>query len=690
MWKLAVDIGGTFTDSVMVNEKTGEVVVAKEPTTTGDASIGFTNTINTLIDQGLEFSQVTQIIHASTLATNTLLERKKEADTCLITTKGFRDVLEIQRQRRYDLFDIFIEKPKPVIPRHYVRELDERISYEGEVIKEMDDEAVRSIIDELAKMGIVSIAISFLHAYANPSHERRVREIIMKTNPNMMVSVSHEVSPHVGEYERSNTTAINAYVMPETKKYLKNLLNGLNRMGFSEDIFIMKSNGGITTVDDMIAFPVHMIEAGPAAGALMGAFYGDHVIHCEELVSFDMGGTTAKLALIEDGRPRITNLFEADKVGLKEGSGLPIVVPAVDLIEIGAGGGSIASVKFGTIKVGPESAGASPGPVCYGAGGEQPTVTDANLVLGYLNPDYFLGGRKKLDAQAAYQAIEKEIAKPLSLDVVKAAWGIHDMVNRNMTAATRIVSIERGKDPRRVPLVVFGGAGPAHGGRIAKELGMSKIFVPMGAGVTSAIGLLVAGLSFDFNRPQMAILENDIVDTVNRLFVEMQKEAQETIERAKISETHTFTRSADLCYVGQGNHLNVAVPDGDLGEKELEEIKKRFNALYREIYGYYDEHQSIEVIRWSLKAFCPPPVLSMKTYPMCGNPDDAIKCRRKVFFPETKGFTNCSVYDRYKLFKGAVIEGPAIIEERESTTVILPEDQGVVDEYGNLMINIKS
>ena len=691
MLKIGVDIGGTFTDVVMVDEKTGELLVTKFSTTTKDPSIGFMNGIDTLFsEKRISFEDVSHIVHASTLATNTLLERKREGDTALITTKGFRDVLELQRQKRYDLFDIFIEKPKPVIPRHYIWEINERVSYDGTIIKEMDEEEVRSIVTKIIQKNVRSIVVSLLHSYANPSHEKRIGEITREMSPDMMLSLSHEVVPHIGEYERTNTAAINAYVMPESRTYLEKLMNGLWKRGYSETIYIMKSNGGVTTVEDMIHFPVHMIEAGPAAGALMAAFYANNVIHCRDLVSFDMGGTTAKLALIEEGRPRITNLFEADKVKMKEGSGLPIIVPAIDLIEIGAGGGSIASVKMGVIKVGPESAGAEPGPVCYGQGGQEPTVTDANLVLGYLDPNYFLGGRKRLDREAAYRSIEEKIAKPLGLDMIQAAWGIHDMVNRNMAAATRIVSVERGRDPRRFPLVVFGGAGPAHGSRIAKELGISKVFVPIGAGVTSAVGLLVAGLSFDFNVSYMKILSHEILDRINSMFVEMQLQGEKMLKKAKASGEYTFFRTADMRYWGQGEHFNVPIPDGTLEERDLEEIKKRFNAVYYSIFGYNDESQPIEAVNWRLRAYCPPPPLKLKKYVhQEGDFREAIKGRRKVFFPETKGFIDCTVYDRYKLFYGAVIEGPAIVEERESTTVILPEDSGLVDEYCNLMIEIQ-
>jgi N-methylhydantoinase A len=691
VWKLAVDIGGTFTDVVMVNEKTGDLLVAKYPTTAKDPSLGFTSGIEMLFrENGLDFDDVSQIVHASTLATNTLLERKKEGDTALLTTKGFRDVLEIQRQRRFDLYDVFVGKPKPVIPRRYIWEINERMSFDGNVIKEIDEEEVRAVLAKLPQKEIRSIAIVLLHSYANPSHEKRIGEIIREMLPDMMLSLSCEVVPHISEYERTNTTAINAYVMPETRTYLGKLVSGLSKMGFSETIYIMKSNGGISTVNEMMDFPVQMIEAGPAAGALMAAFYGTVIMHCENLVSFDMGGTTAKLALVEDGRPRVTNWFEADKIKMKEGSGLPIILPALDLIEIGAGGGSIASVKMGVIRVGPESAGAEPGPVCYGSGGQDPTVTDANLVLGYLDPNYFLGGRKKLDKEAAYRAIEKKIAKPLGVGVTQAAWGIHEMVNKSMAAATRIVSIEKGKDPRKLPFVVYGGAGPAHGSRIAKELGISKVFVPIGAGVTSAIGLLVAGISFDFNSPYMAPLSNDILNIANRMFEGMETEGKKMLKESKATGEYTCFRTADMRYLGQGEHFNVPIPDGNLGDrKDLEEIKKRFNALYYSIFGYNDEDQPIEVVNWRLRAYCPPPPIKLKKYvDQGGDLSKAIKGERKVFFPEAGDFVDCIVYDRYNLFDGAAINGPAIIEEREATIIILPGDFGHVDEYCNLLIEI--
>jgi N-methylhydantoinase A len=691
MWKLAVDIGGTFTDVVMVNEKTGDLLVTKYPTTTKDPSTGFTAGIDMLFrDNGLAFDDVSQIVHASTLATNTLLERKREGDTALLTTKGFRDVLEIQRQRRFDLYDVFIEKPKPVIPRPYIWEINERMSFDGKILKRMDEEEVRAVLVQLIQKEIRSIAIALLHSYANPSHENRIGEIIREMSPDMMLSLSCEVVPHIGEYERTNTAAINAYVMPETRIYLGKILSGLRKMGFLEAIYIMKSNGGISTIDEMMKFPIQMIEAGPAAGALMAAFYGKEIMHCQDLVSFDMGGTTAKLALIEDGRPRVTDCFEADKIKMREGSGLPIIVSALDLIEIGAGGGSIASVRMGVIKVGPESAGAEPGPVCYDLGGQDPTVTDANLVLGYLDPNYFLGGRKKLDKEAAHSSIEKKIARPLGLTVTQAAWGIHDMVNRNMAAATRVVSIERGKDPRKLPFVVYGGAGPAHGPRIARELGISKVFVPIGAGVTSAIGLLVAGISFDLSMPHMGPLNNDILNTANCMFADMQKEGERLLKESKATGEYAFFRTADMRYLGQGEHFNVPIPEGNLGNKNVcEEIKRRFNALYYDIFGYNDESQPIEVVNWRLRAYCPPPPIKLKKYTQKGGDlNKATKGKRKVFFPEARDFVDCTVYDRYRLFDGAVINGPAMIEEREATTVILPGDIGHVDEYCNIMIEI--
>jgi N-methylhydantoinase A len=691
MLRMGVDIGGTFTDVVMADEETGELFVSKYPTTAEDPSIGFAHAVNLLFgEKKIDSKEISQIVHASTLAANTLLERKKEGDTALITTKGFRDVLEIQRQKRYDLYDIFIEKPKPVIPRHYIWEIGERMSFDGHIVKEMDEEEMRSVVTELIQRGVQSVAVSLLHSYTNPSHEKRIGEIIREMSPEMMVSLSSEVVPHIGEYERTNTTSINAYVMPETRRYLEKLVKGLSKMGFSEEIYIMKSNGGITTVNDMTQFPVQMIEAGPAAGALMAAFYGNEIIHCRDLVSFDMGGTTAKLALIEDGRPRMTNWFEADRVRMKEGSGLPIIVPAAELIEIGAGGGSIASVRLGVVKVGPESAGAEPGPVCYGLGGQEPTVTDANLVLGYLDPCYFLGGRKGLDRDAAYRSIEEKVARPLGLDTTQAAWGIHDMVNRNMAAATRIVSIERGKDPRRLPMIVFGGAGPAHGPRIARDLGISKVFIPIGAGVISALGLLVAGLSFNYNAPSMTVLRKEALDSASHLFAGMQREGETMLRKADAKGEYAFFRTADMRYLGQGEHFNVPIPGGRLQGKDLDEIKRRFNALYYDLFGYKDENQPIEVVNWRLTAYCPPPPIKLKKYSHEGGDlKEAIKGKRKVYFHETRGFIDCTVYDRYKLFQGAVIEGPAIVEERESTTVILPGDRGHADEYCNLMIEIR-
>ena len=503
--RVGFDVGGTFTDFAL-QLPTGELVTGKRLTTYPDPAEACLAGLDELLGRaGVAWDDLAHAAHGTTLGSNVVIERKGR-DVALLTTRGFRDVLIIGREKRYQVYDLQIDKPAPLIPRRLIREVTERVLADGSVLVPLDEGETRRVIRELADHGITTIAVCFLHSYANPAHERRVAEIIAEEAPQVAVSLSHEISPTFREYERTSTTVVNAYVMTALREYLKRLRAEMKSRGYRGSLFVMQSSGGVATAEAMEKYPVRMIESGPAAGALMAAAYGE-LAGYPDSIAFDMGGTTAKLALIEKGRPFTTNLFELHRVKLASGSGIPMNIQCLDLVEIGAGGGSIAKVERGVIAVGPESAGSTPGPACHGRGGGEPTVTDANLLLGYLNPEYFAGGTMRLDAEAARLAVERKVARPLGLSLDQAAWGIHQIVTSNMELATRVVSIERGRDPRDLTLIAFGGAGPVHGCRLARALGIPRVILPAAAGVTAAIGLLAAEVKFDVARSYLRRLD---------------------------------------------------------------------------------------------------------------------------------------------------------------------------------------
>src|SRR5213083_2192366 len=542
-YRVGFDVGGTFTDFVL-QSPSGDLLTAKRLTTYPDPSEACLAGLDDLLAQGaVSWSDVSQATHGTTLGSNIVIERKARG-VGLLTTRGFRDVLIIGREKRYQVYDLQIEKPAPLIPRRCIGEVSERILADGSVERALDEADARRAVRELVARGVTTLAICLLHAYANPAHERRLAEIVGQEAPQLTVTLSHEVSPTFREYERTSTTVVNAYVMTAVRAYLRGLVSTLKERGYRGRLFVMQSSGGIATAEAMERYPVRMIESGPAAGALMAAAYGELTGH-RDLIAFDMGGTTAKLALVENGRPGTTTAFELHRVNGAAGSGLPMNIQAIDLVEIGAGGGSIARASLGVIAVGPESASSMPGPVCYGRGGLEPTVTDANLALGYLNADYFAGGTMTLDGVGAARAITDRVARPLGLSLEEAAWGIHQIVTTNMELATRVVSIERGRDPRALTLVAFGGSGPVHGCRLAEALGIPRVILPAAAGVTAAIGLLAAEVRFDVARTYVRRL--DVVDAavVSAMYEDMGRQATEVVRESSADGTVVVARSAD-------------------------------------------------------------------------------------------------------------------------------------------------
>lgn len=686
MYRVGVDIGGTFTDLLMVGDG-GKVVIGKTLTTPGDPSLAVESALSqALRDSAAESQEVQMLVHGTTLVTNAIIERKG-APTALLTTAGFRDALEIGREHRYELYDLNLELPKPLVPRHLRFDVPERIASDGSILQPLDEVFVNRLVTELRDKGIRAIAVCYLNSFRNPVHERRTSEIIARVAPQIRVSHSSDVVAEIREYQRSSTTVANVYVQEIVAGYLEELQHRLRRVGFGGSFFVMLSNGGIATADTAARFPVRLLESGPAAGALAAARLGVQS-GFSDLLSFDMGGTTAKLCAVENGEPLKAHEFEVDRVyRFRKGSGLPVKIPVIDMIEIGAGGGSIARVDaLGLLKVGPESAGAEPGPACYGRGGEEPTVTDADLILGYLNPDYFLGGKMRLDVEAARRALSR-LARPLGLTVEQVAWGIYRLVNENMANAARAHLGERGKDPRRMPLFAFGGAGPVHGYRVAEILHLPALVSPVGAGVGSTFGLLAAPLVFDFVRSAYSRLDGLDWNFANGLLQEMAQEGRAVLEKSGLSAAEIFyQRSADIRYVGQGHEVSVPLPNGALNEHHLGQVTAAFERIYQALYGRKGPDVPLEVINWRVVASGPRPETDFRLPQADSFLRSAVKGTREAYFPEQGRYVETPVYDRYALKPGETFTGPAVIEERESTLIMGSRGRARVDEQSNVIV----
>ena len=686
-YRLSIDIGGTFTDLVLRHVESDQSWVGKVLTTPADPAEGvYTGVAELLAETGVGAEEIQSVLHATTLATNALIERKG-ARTGLLTTAGFRDVLEIRDESRYDLFDLFLELPVPLVPRGLRLEVPERTLADGSTAKPLHEDAARAAIEALGESGVEAVAVSLLHSYRNPEHERRLGELVRELLPSVELSLSHEVAPEIREFPRTATTIANVYIKRLMTRYLERVRSQLEDVGFDHDLLVMLSSGSLCDVETAGEFPVRLVESGPAAGALGAAAYG-RAVGREELISFDMGGTTAKVCLVEEGEAQRSDQFEVDRVWrFKPGSGTPIRTPVIDLIEIGAGGGSIAWIdNLGILRVGPESSGADPGPACYGRGGTEPTVTDADLVLGYLDPDSFLGGRMKLDPEAAVQAIEEKIARPMDLDIVQAAAGIHRIVNETMAGAARVAATERGNDPRGYPIFAFGGAGPVHACGVAAILGSTDVMMPRGAGVMSAIGLLCAPLAFDFVRSWVGLLDEVDWDQVTGLLGEMEDAGREILARSRIRNGEVkVVRGADMRYVGQGYELSVSLPEAsqaDLGG----ELALAFQGAYGHRYGRALSGVPVEIVNWRCSAVGPVPTLAEPAV-ATAKADGPAK-EREIFLAEANEFVTVPVYERSQMSPGTAIEGPAIIEENESTFVIGQAAEIVVDERENVVATL--
>lgn len=686
MHSVGVDVGGTFTDFVAVDED-GRITVLKHLTTPEDPSVAVLEGARRLdAEAGVAPAAADRIIHGTTLVANSLIERRG-ARTALITTVGFRDTLELGRESRYDLYDLGLERPDPLVPRPLRLEVAERIRADGTVLDALDPEEGERLASQLGELGIESVAIALVNSYTNPAHEQLLAEVIGRVAPEIDVTLSSHVAPEWREYERTSTAAANAFVRPLVRQYLAKLEDGLADLGAGGRLHVVMSQGGMTSASVAAELAVQLVESGPGGGVMASAFFGGR-LGLRDLISFDMGGTTTKISLVADGEPqRVSELEVARVARFKRGSGLPLKIPAIELIEIGAGGGSLGQIdSLGLLKVGPQSAGADPGPACYGHGGTAATVTDADLALGLLDPHYFLGGTMALESELADGALAR-LGAEVDLDAQSCARGIFDIVNGQMALALQTHVVERGQDPRRFALVAFGGAGPVHAYEVARRVGISQIVCPPAAGVASALGFLVSPFSVDLVRTFPGRLGAIDWNGVSDRFDQMEEQGRDLLARAGTQlDGVELERSVDMRYAGQGYLVPVALPPGPLSPALDGPLRHAFDEAYESRYGSHLETVAAEAINWRLIARVPrddPNVAFAQT--ASGDP---LKGQRNAYFGELGGFAECPVYNRYRFGAGRRISGPALIEERESTIVVGPSAEAEADELGNLLITL--
>ena len=685
--RLGVDIGGTFTDVALETPEARHTI--KVLTTQAAPEEGVIQAVLAVLDDAdLTLGDVDLIIHGTTLATNALIERKG-ARTALITTDGFRDSVEMGTESRFEQYDVFMEKPPPLVPRRHRYTVPERTSAQGAVLVALDEAAVAALADRLAADGIESVAIGFLHSFVNPAHEARTRDILAERLPAMTFTLSSEVSPEMREYERFSTACANAYVQPLMARYLTRLEAELGERGFAGTLFVMLSGGGITTLETAIRFPVRLIESGPAGGAI----FASHVAAAaglDAVLSLDMGGTTAKICLIDDGRPQTARSFEVARVyRFLKGSGLPLRIPVIEMVEIGAGGGSIATIDaMRRIAVGPESAGSEPGPACYGRGGEMPTVTDADLVMGRIDAGHFSGGRLALDADASNEALAAAIGAPLGLTVEMAAFGVGEMVDENMANAVRVHAIESGKTVGERTLIAFGGAAPLHAARIAEKLEIDRVVIPNNAGVGSAVGFLRAPVAYEIVRSNYQRLAAFDAGAVNAMFEAMQTEAHAVVERGAPSVAREENRIGFMRYLGQGHEIAVTLPVRPLGAEDTALIRAAFERTYETVYGRVIPGVDIEVLSWVATVGTPtePPTATLGTVETT-TPEPA--GARTLFDPASGSAVTAPVYWRAALAPGAHIVGPAVIAEDETSTIVSPAFDAAIDGRGYIVLTRK-
>jgi N-methylhydantoinase A len=683
--RLGVDIGGTFTDiAVEIGNRHVTIKVLTTPRAPEQAVMQ--GIAAALAEAGVEPGAVALVIHGTTLATNALIERKG-ARTAMIATEGHRDTLELGYEDRFSEYDVFIEKPAALIPRDLRFTVPERMSAKGEVLRPLDDSAVTALVPELKQRGVESIAVGFLHSYVNPDHERRVRALLTEHLPGVAVSLSSEVCAEVREYDRFSTTACNAYVQPLMAGYLQRLAEQLQQAGFMCPLYLMLSGGGLATLETATRFPIRLVESGPAGGAILAAGVAAES-GLPRVLSFDMGGTTAKICLIDDFRPQASRSFEIGRIyRFLKGSGLPVRIPVIEMVEIGAGGGSIASVDLlKRLKVGPESAGAEPGPASYGLGGTAATVTDADLALGRIDSDRFAGGTLALDVAAARSALERDIGARLGLNAVHSAYGVSEMVDENMANAARVHAIERGKTLADRTLIAFGGAAPLHAARLAEKLGMKRIVIPASAGVGSAIGFLRAPVAYEVVRSRFFRLGNFEPDAVNAMLREMQAEARAVVAAGAPGAAIEEHRHVEMRYIGQGHEIPVVRPLRDLAPDDAGLLRHLFEERYAEIFGRAVPGVEVEILAWSIamsastRAARPTPSAPSQSRPPARE-------RRQLFDGLAGEFHDVAVHWRDDLAPGSMIAGPAVIAEAQTATIVSATFDAHIDRFGNIVLD---
>lgn len=689
MAKLAFDTGGTFTDFALLDDS-GELHLHKVLSTPLNPADAVIQGVRELLDrfQGEVKPDGLQILGATTVVTNAVLERRG-AETGLITTEGFEDILRIRNEGRYDLYDLKLQYPDPLVSRYDTFGAPERLTAAGVTIRDLDEDRIRALGAELTERGITSVAVCLLHAYKYPRHEQRVRELLAETAPDVFVTISSDVCPEVREFDRASTTVANAYTRPLMEQHVEELARAFCERGIDRDLLWMTSSGGLVPSLRAAKLPVRLIESGPAAGAVAAAEFG-RIAGETSVLSFDMGGTTAKLCLIPNGEPTIsTELEVAHYHRFRKGSGFPLKIQSIHMIEIGAGGGSIAAKNsLGLLNVGPRSAGALPGPAAYQRGGTEATVTDADIVLGYMGTENFVGGSFKVSKDAAIAAVDK-LAAELAVTRERCAWGIHDLVNEAMSKAAAMHATDLGVDPRQLPMVAFGGAGPVHAYGIARKLGISRIICPTGAGVTSALGLMIAPVAVDVSASSPMALAKWDGAAVKTMLAGLAKQGEEVVTAAGVApETVTFRYSVDMRHVGQGHEISVQLPDLDLPQEEfLAELEDRFYAHYIELFGRKVENSGMEIMTWRLRASGEKASAKRPVAEVVG--PKPLKGHRQVYFDTLGEAVKTPVYDHYALPVDKVFDGPAIIEQRESSIVVGPDGRAHVDAKGNLIIDIE-
>ena len=697
-YRVGIDIGGTFTDHLWYDEVTGEISTVKIPTTPRDLTLCFLQGLQRIYSEhGANGADIPYIAHGTTVCTNAILERKG-AKLGTITTRGFRDILEIGRQVEPDQFDYTVDRAVPLAPRYLRKEVDERIAPDGSIIKPLDEMGCRRVVRELKAEGVTAIAVSLLFSFANPIHEKRVWEIIQEEFPEAdvasFVALSSGVAAEFREFERASTVAVAAYLAPVFRGYVQHLQGGIaGIVPTSPTLFVMQSSGGLVGVETAITQAHTTTESGPAAGVLAASVLG-RIVGRDRIISFDMGGTSAKASLMEKSTPRLAAEFEVGTeqhgVFTTRTRGYPVRAAMIDLVECSAGGGSIAWVDTAKVlKVGPRSAGADPGPASYGKGGTQATVTDAQVVLGRISPDHSLGGELKVDAQMAVDAVTENVARPLDMELEQAAHGILEIANAHMESILRVVSVQRGFDPREFTMIAFGGAGPLHAVDLANELGIKEVIVPLYPGLFSAQGLCLAEVRNEFVRTRVTRLEDENLEAILEVAAELEGEAARWMDRERIeAERRLMTTSLDMRYLGQNWELPVLLDSSLASKEDLDSAREKFIQLHEQTYGHSSTGDPVEVVNFRVQAYAsvPEPNLLKIAASSSDDPREALLGSRPVSFKGTQGAIECAVFERDRLKAGNVVPGPAIVEQPDTTTLIPPKHVGRVDEYGNLWI----